>query len=177
MQRRVLLYKLENPEDYANYLQEHPAKVQALYEEISIHVTSFFCDAEVFEQLKTQVFPTISQNKSADTPIRIWVAGCSAGKEVYSIAICLLEFFSDLATMPPIQIFATDISEAAINRTLIWQVRLLNVEPKGQIPVAALTASASNGEKQLAIEAGFQVHVAKPVEPTQLALLVGDVVR
>lgn len=116
MQRRMLLYKIENLEDYAQYLQEHPAEVQALYEEILIHVTSFFRDPEVFEQLKTQVFPTISQNKSADTPIRIWVAGCSTGEEVYSIAICLLEFFDNRATVPPIQILATDISEAAINR-------------------------------------------------------------
>ncbi|MBD6620737.1 hypothetical protein FNW02_34510 [Komarekiella sp. 'clone 1'] len=116
MQRRMLLYKLESLEDYAKYLQEHPAEVQALYEEILIHVTSFFRDPETFEQLKVQVFPTISQNKSTNTPIRIWVAGCSTGEEVYSIAICLLEFFSDRATVPPIQIFATDISEAAINR-------------------------------------------------------------
>ena len=116
MQRRMLLYKLESLEDYAQYLQQHPAEVQALYEEILIHVTSFFRDPETFEQLKTKVFPPISQNKTADTPIRIWVAGCSTGEEVYSIAICLLEFFSDRATMPPIQIFATDISEAAINR-------------------------------------------------------------
>jgi two-component system, chemotaxis family, CheB/CheR fusion protein len=116
MQRRMLLYKLENLEDYAQYLQDHPAEVQALYEEILIHVTSFFRDPEVFEQLKTQVFPTIGQNKAANTPIRIWVAGCSTGEEVYSIAICLLEFFSDRATIPPIQIFATDISKAAISR-------------------------------------------------------------
>ncbi|HEY9627368.1 MAG TPA: chemotaxis protein CheB [Coleofasciculaceae cyanobacterium] len=116
MQRRMLLYKLESLEEYAQYLREHPAEVQALYEEILIHVTSFFRDSETFEQLKTQVFPTISQNKTADTPLRIWVAGCSTGEEVYSIAICLVEFFSDRATMPPIQIFATDISEAALNK-------------------------------------------------------------
>ncbi|MBD1860046.1 PAS domain-containing protein [Trichocoleus sp. FACHB-46] len=37
----------------------------------------------------------------------------------YSIAICLLEFFSDRATIPPIQIFATDISEAALNKARV----------------------------------------------------------
>ncbi|MBW4552481.1 MAG: PAS domain-containing protein [Aphanocapsa sp. GSE-SYN-MK-11-07L] len=116
MQRRMLLYKLESLEDYAQYLQGYPDEVQALYEEILIHVTSFFRDPETFEQLSAQVFPTISQNKSAEAPIRIWVAGCSTGEEVYSIAICLLEFFSDRASIPPIQIFATDISEAAISR-------------------------------------------------------------
>ncbi|MCY7278229.1 MAG: ATPase, partial [Phormidesmis sp. CAN_BIN44] len=116
MQRRMLLYKLEKLEDYAQYLQENPAEVQALYEEILIHVTSFFRDPEAFERLKAQVFPPVSQSKSIDAPIRVWVAGCSTGEEVYSIAICLLEFFDDRATALPIQIFATDISESAIKK-------------------------------------------------------------
>ncbi len=116
MQRRMVLYQLESLEEYAEYLQAHPEEVQALYEEILIHVTSFFRDPQVFEQLKVQVFPKISENKSIDAPLRIWVAGCSTGEEVYSIAICLLEFFDDQATMPPIQIFATDISETAISK-------------------------------------------------------------
>lgn len=115
MQRRMLLYKLERLEDYAQYLQDHPAEVKALYEEILIHVTSFFRDPEAFEQLKEQVFPTITQNKSEGTPIRIWVAGCATGEEVYSIAICLLEFLGDSSRLP-IQIFATDISETAIDK-------------------------------------------------------------
>ncbi|KPQ32393.1 MAG: two-component system, chemotaxis family, CheB/CheR fusion protein [Phormidesmis priestleyi Ana] len=113
--RRMLLYKLENVADYAAYLQAHPEEIKALYEEILIHVTHFFRDIKAFDLLKSRVFPTITQNKSADTPIRIWVAGCSTGEEVYSIAICLLEFLSDKSAPPPIQIFATDISEQAID--------------------------------------------------------------
>ncbi|MEG4277192.1 chemotaxis protein CheB [Microcoleus sp. MON1_C1] len=116
IQRRMVLYKLESLDDYATHLQQHSAEVTALYEEILIHVTSFFRDPEAFEKLKEVVFPTITQNKSANAPIRIWVAGCSTGEEVYSIAICLLEFLGDRVIPPPIQIFATDISEAAIGK-------------------------------------------------------------
>ena len=155
IQRRMLLYKLEQLDDYARYLQENPAEVNALYEEILIHVTGFFRDTEAFDLLKEQVFPIITQNKSAESPVRIWVAGCSTGEEVYSIAICLLEFLRqdlrksteicpptpnsegardqsplelgnlggecvspirDRASAPPIQFFATDISQAAINK-------------------------------------------------------------
>lgn len=116
MQRRMVLYKMEQLEDYAQYLLDHPAEVKALYEEILIHVTSFFRDLEAFERLKEYVFPRIAHNKSAEVPIRIWVAGCSTGEEVYSIAICLLEFLGDRAIRPQIQIFATDISEAAIGK-------------------------------------------------------------
>ncbi len=116
IQRRMLLCKLAQLADYATYLQAHPAEVKALYEEILIHVTSFFRDPEAFELLKTKVFETITQNKSVELPIRVWVAGCSTGEEVYSIAICLLEFLADRVPQPPIQIFATDISELAIEK-------------------------------------------------------------
>ncbi|MBD0307367.1 MAG: PAS domain-containing protein, partial [Microcoleus sp. T1-bin1] len=116
MQRRMVLYKMERLEDYAQYLLDHPAEVKALYEEILIHVTSFFRDLEAFERLKEYVFPTITYNKSAEHPIRIWVAGCSTGEEVYSIAICLLEFLGDRVIPPAIQIFATDISDRAIGK-------------------------------------------------------------
>ncbi|MEH2148893.1 chemotaxis protein CheB [Nostoc sp.] len=116
IQRRMLLYKLEKLEDYAKYLQQNPGEVKALYEEILIHVTYFFRDSEAFEVLKERVFPTITKNKSLEVPIRIWVAGCSTGEEVYSLAISLLEFLSDKITPPSIQIFATDISEIAIDK-------------------------------------------------------------
>lgn len=133
IQRRMLLYKLEQLEDYAQYLQENPAEVKALYEEILIHVTYFFRDTEAFQLLKERVFPTIIQNKSAELPIRIWVAGCSTGEEVYSLAISLLEFLSDKITPPPIQIFATDISEIAIDKArsgIYVENQMIEVSPE-----------------------------------------------
>ncbi|MEH1800818.1 MAG: chemotaxis protein CheB [Nostoc sp.] len=135
IQRRMLLYKLERLEDYVEYLQKNPSEVKALYEEILIHVTHFFRDPEAFEVLKERVFPTIIQNKSAELPIRIWVAGCSTGEEVYSIAISLLEFLSNKVTSPPIQIFATDISEIAIDkaRTGIYaENQMVEVSPESR---------------------------------------------
>ncbi|WP_373535022.1 CheR family methyltransferase [Microcoleus sp.] len=133
MQRRMLLYKLEKLADYAQYLLNHPAEVRALYEEILIHVTSFFRDLEVFQRLKEQVFPTITKNKSTEAPVRIWVAGCSTGEEVYSIAICLLEFLGDRNLSLPIQIFATDISEGAIGKArsgFYSENQMLGVSPE-----------------------------------------------
>ena len=113
--RRMVLYRLEQIEDYVVYLHEHPAEVQALYEDILINVTSFFRDPVAFEVLKTKVFPNIV-NKSPAVPIRIWVAGCSTGEEAYSIAICLLEYLATQNIQLSIQIYATDISNWAIDR-------------------------------------------------------------
>ncbi|TAG86442.1 MAG: response regulator [Oscillatoriales cyanobacterium] len=143
IQRRMLLYKLARLEDYAKYLRDYPAEVHALYQEILIHVTSFFRDPQAFEQLKELIFPTITQNKSAKIPIRIWVAGCSTGEEVYSIAICLLEFLSDRASLPQIQIFATDISEAAIGKArsgFYLENQMIDVSPERRIRFFILEA-------------------------------------
>lgn len=114
IERRMLLYQLEQLEDYVRYLQSNPAEVTALYHDVLIHVTSFFRDPESFNALKSLVFPVIIQDKTPGTPIRIWVAGCSTGEEAYSIAICLLEFLADRFSQLPIQIYATDISESTI---------------------------------------------------------------
>ncbi|WP_414543439.1 chemotaxis protein CheB [Nostoc sp. CCY0012] len=112
--RRMILYKLERLEDYVPYLQDNPAEVKALYQDVLITVTSFFRDPEAFEALKTKVFPLITKDRSPDSPIRIWVAGCSTGEEAYSIAICLLEFLNNQVINTTIQIFATDVNERAI---------------------------------------------------------------
>jgi len=114
--RRMILYRLDRLEDYVQYLQNNPEEVTALYQDVLITVTSFFRDSEAFEALKTKVFPAIAEGRRPDSPFRIWVAGCSTGEEAYSIAICLLEFLTNQGINIPIQIFATDINEVAIEK-------------------------------------------------------------
>ncbi|MBD2677440.1 MULTISPECIES: chemotaxis protein CheB [Nostoc] len=114
--RRMVLYKLERLEDYVRYLQENPEEVNALYQDVLITVTSFFRDGEAFETLKTKIFPNIVKNLTPNLAIRIWVAGCSTGEEAYSITICLLEYLTSQGINHPVQIFATDINEVAIDK-------------------------------------------------------------
>ena len=42
--------------------------------------------------------------------------GCATGEEAYSIAICLMEFLDETKVDVPFEIFATDISETAIEK-------------------------------------------------------------
>ena len=46
----------------------------------------------------------------------MWVAGCSTGEEVYSLAMVLLDYLQDVPAVHPIQIFGSDVSEKAIER-------------------------------------------------------------
>ncbi len=131
--RRMGLLNLPSLEAYAAHLQEHPSEVEKLYNDVLINVTSFFRDPDSFIALQELVFPVICQQKSQNCPIRIWVAGCATGEEVYSIAISLLEFLDDYPIKPAIQIFATDISEVVIDKArqgVYAQNLLIDVSPE-----------------------------------------------
>lgn len=56
------------------------------------------------------------------------------------------------------------------------QVRSMNVERGGRIPAIALTAFARSEDRTRALMSGYQVHVAKPVEPGELVATVASVV-
>lgn len=58
--------------------------------------------------------------------------------------------------------------------SLIRQVRSLDASAVGQIPAIAVSAYVSNQEQQMAIDAGFQMHLAKPINPTQLVLMIAN---
>lgn len=116
IQRRMGLRSIESVRRYAEYLRLHAAETQELFGDILIHVTGFFRDAKVFPQLKKKVFPGLLKGRAPETPLRIWVPGCSSGEEVYSIAIALLEFLADQKEPFPIQFFGTDINLAALDR-------------------------------------------------------------
>jgi CheY-like chemotaxis protein len=60
--------------------------------------------------------------------------------------------------------------------TFIRKVRVLGAEKGGSIPAVALTAYASSEDRARALEAGFQTHVPKPVDPSELVAVVADVV-
>jgi len=113
--RRMVLHKIDRMNQYVRYLQEHPSELDVLYRDFLISVTSFFREPETFQTLKTKILPLLLQDRSASTPIRVWVPGCSTGEEAYSIAICLIEALGERANDIPIQIFATDVNEAALD--------------------------------------------------------------
>ncbi len=119
IQRQMRLHKIERLSDFSDYLSRHPDAVKALYDDIFIHVTEFFRDPESFEVMKSQLFPKLVKDRIGDVPIRVWVPGCSTGEEAYSLAILLHEFLDESREAIAFQIFATDISDQAIERARI----------------------------------------------------------
>ena len=52
--------------------------------------------------------------------------------------------------------------------SLIAKIRQLRAARQRALPAIALTAYVADGDRMQALDAGFQMHVAKPVEPTEL---------
>jgi len=77
-----------------------------LFLDFSINTTEFFRDPEVFALIKTKILPYLNSYNH----IKIWCAGCSIGKEVYSLAIMLEE----AGMLSKTQIYATDINPYVI---------------------------------------------------------------
>jgi len=61
--------------------------------------------------------------------------------------------------------------------SLIRKVRSLSPKKGRDIPAAALTAYARVEDRMQAIQAGFQLHLPKPIEPVELATVVASLVR
>lgn len=115
MLRRMALHRFTKVSQYLELLQKQPHEINRLYQDILIHVTFFFREPDSFKVLAEKVFPKLMEDRRPNESLRIWIPGCSSGEEPYSVAISLLEFLGDRADETPIQIFATDISNAAID--------------------------------------------------------------
>lgn len=116
LQRRMVLQKMTRLADYVRYMRQNPGEVQALYQDILIHVTRFFRDGETYAALGSEVFRDILARQHDEQPIRIWVAGCSTGEEAYSVAIIALECLGAAERSIAVQVFATDVSDQAIEQ-------------------------------------------------------------
>ena len=113
IQRRMQVLQTETVPAYVERLRREPHESDVLFRELLIGVTQFFRDGDAFEALKTTI-PSLLAAKKADDPIRVWVAGCATGEEVYSIAILLQEILEEHNAATPVAIFGTDIDAKAI---------------------------------------------------------------
>jgi two-component system CheB/CheR fusion protein len=112
IERRMTVHKLQELQDYADYLHAHPEEIDLLFKELLIGVTNFFRDQDAFDVLEKEAIPELLKTIQPNALIRIWVPGCSTGEEAYSIAIVLQEALGDRPNK--VQIFATDIDTDAI---------------------------------------------------------------
>jgi chemotaxis protein methyltransferase CheR len=106
--RRVKEERLGSITALTDRLLHDPACMARLLGDLSINVTAMFRDPGFYLSFGEHVVPQLHTYPFT----RIWVAGCSTGEEVYSLAILLAEH--DLYDRT--RIYATDINQLAVDQ-------------------------------------------------------------
>jgi chemotaxis methyl-accepting protein methylase len=94
--------------DYLVLLHGSDAEALRLLERVTIKVSRFYRNREVFDVLRKVVLPELSARNDRE-PVRIWSAGCGFGEEPYTLAMLLEEAGVEGG------IVATDIDEGALH--------------------------------------------------------------
>ncbi|MBA2965494.1 MULTISPECIES: CheR family methyltransferase [Ramlibacter] len=111
--RRMQVNDTASMADYLGCLRTRPGEAGALLQDLLISVTNFFRDPDYFKALEPQLSALV-RSKASTEVVRVWVPACATGEEAYSLAILLSETARQLDAPPLIQVFATDLDEAAI---------------------------------------------------------------
>ena len=99
--------------EYIARLRVDPGELERLYCDLLIGVTVFFRDSEAFEILAGKVLPEL-ERLSDGSKLRVWVAACATGEEVYSLAILLDEHRRRTGAFEDFTVFATDVHETSL---------------------------------------------------------------
>lgn len=96
-------------EEYIALLKKDPAQRQKFLDFITINVSEFFRNPEIFEDLRNKFKNELLKNSSS---LKIWSAACSIGAEPYSIAM----YLDELSPTGRHKIIATDIDSTILEK-------------------------------------------------------------
>jgi chemotaxis protein methyltransferase CheR len=112
IKRRILelmrAEKLETVSAFQERLLRDDACLDRFLLGLSVHATAMFRDPTFYSTFRKRVVPLLRTYPT----VQIWIAGCSTGEEVYSLAILLQEE----RLYEKCRIYATDISKAVLRR-------------------------------------------------------------
>jgi len=112
LEKRLILTSCVSAQEYSRYLSDNVKEAEEFFESLSIIYSEFFRNNLTFSILEQHILPRLiaDKEKTGNTDIRVWSAGCAEGQEAYSIAILLNEIFNSSLKHFHYLIFATDKS-------------------------------------------------------------------
>ncbi|HEX6246218.1 MAG TPA: CheR family methyltransferase, partial [Polyangiales bacterium] len=131
IERRLQLSRIDDIDAYVERLHSERDELDVLYRDLLIGVTRFFRNEEAFKLLEERILPELFAREK-HTPLRVWVAGCATGEEVYSLAILLHELAPKFGDRP-VKIFATDVHPGSLElaaRAIYSEEVVANVSPE-----------------------------------------------
>jgi chemotaxis methyl-accepting protein methylase len=102
---------------YQELLDRDATEYRRLKDVITINVTSFYRNAETWNQVRRRVLPELF---NGDWPaVRAWSAGCSSGEEPYTLAMLIAEYLDAQGRADRLELVtvdATDIDRQCLDR-------------------------------------------------------------
>jgi ATP-binding cassette subfamily B protein len=123
----------------------------------------------------------VDDQEEARTLLRLALEECGAQAMAVSSGVEALAVLSDPpgGVRPHALILDIAMPEedgyAVLHKVREWEVEQ-GIPASEQIPAIALTAFGRSEDRLRALAAGFRMHVAKPVEPLELAIVVSNVI-
>ena len=114
LEKRMSIHNVETLKGYFDLLKNNEKEKITIYQEFLIGVTNFFRDEAAFKVIANKLLPSLFNVNKKTKTLRIWVAGCSTGEEVYSLAILFQNYIALHKLKFDFKIFATDIDRKAI---------------------------------------------------------------
>lgn len=102
--------------DYLRLLRNDPDEYTKLMNELTINVTQFFRDPDVYNRLWEKVLPDLVEAKQrmGSRTVRIWSAGCASGEEPYSMAILLEDVLGDESRRWNVRVLGSDFDDRSL---------------------------------------------------------------
>jgi chemotaxis protein methyltransferase CheR len=111
---RLRELKLSSMADYRAYVLSHPGEQRHLSSQLTITISRFWRDAELFTALQNLWLPAVLGRLTAGQALRIWSAGCAGGEEPYSLLILWAENFTGSGHQ--LQLLASDVDRRCLER-------------------------------------------------------------
>jgi chemotaxis protein methyltransferase CheR len=122
--------------DYMQLLKQDPEEYRQLLNDLTINVTEFFRDPDVYQAIRDKLLPDILEYKRGkrSNTIRIWSAGCATGEEPYSLAMLAWDCFSRQKEKDywVARITATDLDDKSLHTAKRGRYPVINVLPGSQ---------------------------------------------
>lgn len=117
--KRVQELHLPSLESYLDHVRLHPEEFAVLQKQLFVTVSKFFRDPESFAALAVHLRTALSAaSAESKQPFTVWVAGCGAGEEVYSLAMLLHDLRQTEGLDRELRVLGTDLNGTAVAQAL-----------------------------------------------------------
>lgn len=106
--------------EYLKLLEENPAAKKKAERLLTVSISRFFRDPEMWEALETCLASRWAEDAEGAfiPPFKVWSAGCSCGEEIYSLKILWMRLEQRLPNVPPLMVWAGDTNPEVLEKAV-----------------------------------------------------------